>query len=133
MHQQLSQNHLTSFSELTEAEKQPFIDSTMSKLQSTAPAKDLSSVLSSKIDETLHSWVGQQMLMDGIYSYAQPTRTDLQMDGLCDSIVAIVKQFPHLKLRLRVLFNCDIHKKLRPPVWHAFLQNSKSMTQLLSF
>ncbi|KXJ29017.1 uncharacterized protein LOC110252404 [Exaiptasia diaphana] len=117
--QQLTENHVSYFSDLKEPEKILFLDRAGKLVKSSLRHKNLVATVSEKLDQRLN-----ESIMDELVNPSnEKTKTDLMLDSACDSCSALLHKWPDMRTKLFTCFNRPLTPKLRKLIWKMLLSN----------
>ncbi|BFZ18747.1 hypothetical protein BsWGS_21786 [Bradybaena similaris] len=117
--QQLSESHVQYFTDLSEAEKELFMQRAAKALEKGSSSKNLLNKVSSLMDLHLNEQVSKQLLDD----YPSNTRSDLVIEAAEEGAMSLLKRWPDMKSKLHILFNQPLPEPIRQLAWHLFLSN----------
>jgi hypothetical protein len=118
----MSQNHVSHFTDLTEAEKSLLLERAARTLAHSNGGKvyeNLQSKLSYLLDQTVNNQVSKKMLEDN----PMDTKTDLVLETTSEGVISLLRKHPEQKYKLRVFLNQPIPQPVRFLAWQLFLSN----------
>jgi len=119
--QQLAENHISYFSDLSESEKILFLDRAAKLVKESLRHKNLVAKASAKFDQHLSDSI-MDKLMDPLNS---KTKTELVLDSACDASSVLLQKWPDMRTKLFTCFNRPLTPKLRKVIWKMLLVNPK--------
>ncbi|GFO15113.1 hypothetical protein PoB_004161800, partial [Plakobranchus ocellatus] len=119
--QQLTESHVQYFTDLSEAEKELFMQRATKALEGGSTSKNLFSRVSSVMDQQLNDQVSKQLLDD----YPTDTRSDLIVEAAEEGVMSMLKRWPDMKSKLHVCFNQPLAQPVRQLAWHLYLSDPK--------
>ncbi|GFS25981.1 hypothetical protein ElyMa_001702300 [Elysia marginata] len=119
--QQLTESHVQYFTDLSEAEKELFMQRATKALEGGSASKNLFNRVSSVMDQQLNDQVSKQLLDD----YPTDTRSDLIVDAAEEGVMSMLKRWPDMKSKLHVCFNQPLAEPVRQLAWHLYLSDPK--------
>ena len=125
--QQLTESHVSYFSDLTDSEKFLFLDRAAKLVRDGSAHRNLVKKVSNLVDMNLNEDVTQK-LMDPINT---KTKTELLLSEACLASVSLLKRWPDLKSKLYACFNRPLPCELRKAVWKMFLGNHRVRLEYL--
>ena len=119
--QQLTENHVSYFSDLTESEKVLFLDRGAKLVGSSVRHNNLVATVSAKLDQHLN-----ESIMDELMNpLNNKSKTELVLESACDSCSILLQKWPDMKSKLFACFNRPLTPKLRKVIWKMFLSNPR--------
>lgn len=119
--QQLAENHIAYFSDLSESEKILFLDRAAKLVKESLRHKNLVATTSAKLDQHLSESI-MDKLMDPLNS---KTKTELVLESACDACSVLLQKWPDMRTKLFTCFNRPLTSKLRKLMWKMLLVNPK--------
>ncbi|XP_068122465.1 uncharacterized protein [Hyperolius riggenbachi] len=126
--QQMNENNIKFFNDLSETEKIFVLEKAARALQSGAVYNKLAAHISSRLEENLHNYVAQK-LQDG---NIPRNNSDLVASHIEDGVVNILEKRPSMKVKLHALFNQPIPVALRSVTWKLQLSNMKARMEYVT-
>ncbi|CAG5120922.1 unnamed protein product [Candidula unifasciata] len=129
--QQLAESHVQYFTDLSEAEKELFMQRAAKALEKGSSSKYLLNKVSALMDIHLNEQVSKQLLDD----YPSNTRSDLVIEAAEEGAMSLLKRWPDMKCKLHILFNQPLPEPIRQLAWHLYLSNPqirKTYVELLN-
>lgn len=117
--QQLMENHVSYFSDLTDSEKIMFLDRAAKLVRDGSTYKNLVERVSGVLDRNLNEEV-TKTLINPSNKY---TKTQLLLEGASNTSTKLLQRWPDLKTKLYSCFNRPLPKSLRKAVWKICLAN----------
>lgn len=117
--QQLMENHVSYFSDLTDSEKIMFLDRAAKLVRDGSTYKNLVERVSGVLDRNLNEEV-TKTLINPSNKY---TKTQLLLEGTSNTSTKLLQRWPDLKTKLYSCFNRPLPKSLRKAVWKMCLAN----------
>ncbi|KAG8590612.1 hypothetical protein GDO81_006812 [Engystomops pustulosus] len=124
--QQMTENNINFFNDLSETEKIFVLEKAAKALKSGAIYNDLSARISSSLEENILNCVAQEQ-QDGVIP-----RSDVMASHIQDGVINILENRPSMKVKLRALLNQPIPITLRTLAWKLQLSNTKARTEYLT-
>ncbi|XP_073472993.1 uncharacterized protein [Aquarana catesbeiana] len=126
--QQMNENNIKFFNDLSESEKVFVLEKAAKALHSGVTYNKLAGHISSCLEENIYRDVAQELQDVSI-----PTsQSDLVASHIQDGVVSILEKRPTLKVKLHVLFNQPIPAALRALAWKLQLSNTKARMEYLT-
>lgn len=119
--QQLTENHVSYFSDLSESEKILFLDRAAKLVKGSSRHNNLVATASAKLDQHLNEII-MDKLMDPLNS---KTKTELVLESACDACSVLLQKWPDMRTKLFSCFNRPLTPKLRRLIWKMLLANPK--------
>ncbi|XP_018413129.1 PREDICTED: uncharacterized protein LOC108787928 [Nanorana parkeri] len=126
--QQMNENNIRFFNDLSESEKIFVLEKAAKALHSGVTYNKLTGHISSCLEENIYSYVALEQ-QDGSIPRSQ---SDLVASHIQDGLVSILEKRPTLKVKLHVLFNQPIPTALRVLAWKLQLSNTKARMEYLT-
>ncbi|XP_072287142.1 uncharacterized protein [Pyxicephalus adspersus] len=126
--QQMNENNIKLFNDLSESEKIFVLEKAAKALHSGAAYSKLAGHISSCLEENMYNYVVQE-LQDGSIPRSQ---SDMVASHVQDGVVSILEKRPTLKVKLHTLFNKPIPPALRTLAWKLQLSNTKARMEYLT-
>uniref|UniRef100_W5M6U7 Uncharacterized protein n=1 Tax=Lepisosteus oculatus TaxID=7918 RepID=W5M6U7_LEPOC len=131
--QQQTENHVSFFADLSEAEKALFLERAAKAICRGNAHKDVIAHIGSSLENILSGVVAAQMSDSGAVS----TKSDLFQSHVRDGMVNLLHKWPDMKSKLHILFNHSLPSEIRKVAWRLYLSNtkvgSKAMRNVLSY
>ncbi|XP_073421266.1 uncharacterized protein [Dendrobates tinctorius] len=125
--QQMTENNINFFNDLSETEKIFVLEKAAKALKSGAIYSELSARISSSLEENLLSYVAQDQEQDGNIPRRQ---SEVVSSHIQDGVISILESRPCMKVKLHVLLNQPIPVTLRTLTWKLQLSNAKAHLDL---
>ena len=119
--QQLTENHVSYFSDLTDSEKTLFLDRASKLVRNSLRHNNLVATVSAILDQQINEGIMEELMNP---SNKKP-KTELVMDSACDACVDLLQKWPDLRSKLLTCLNRPLPSKLRKVIWEMFLVNPK--------
>ena len=119
--QQLSENHVKHFSDLTDSEKNVFIERAAKLVKGNSAHTRLVSKVSELLDKHLNETVSDELLNP----LNAGTKTDLVLGRACSAAVELLRRWPDLTNKLLTCLNRPLRGDIRRAVWSLILVNPK--------
>ncbi|KAK7088108.1 uncharacterized protein [Littorina saxatilis] len=119
--QQLTQNHVQYFTDLSDAEKELFMQRATKAIEGGAAFQNMYGKVSMLMDQHLNEDVARQLMEDSPLD----TKTDLVVEGAEEGVVSLLKKWPEMKSKLHVCLNQPLAQPIRQLSWRLFLTNPK--------
>ncbi|XP_073526889.1 uncharacterized protein [Phyllobates terribilis] len=124
--QQMTENNINFFNDLSETEKIFVLEKAAKALKSGAIYNELSARISSSLEENILSYVAQEQQDANI-----PRRqSEVVSSHIQDGVVSILESRPCMKGKLHVLLNQPLPVTLRTLIWKLQLSNAKARMDL---
>ncbi|XP_074640694.1 uncharacterized protein LOC141898601 isoform X2 [Tubulanus polymorphus] len=123
--QQLTESHVHQFTDLSESEKELFMERAAKALHGGSAFNMLYGKISSTLDQQLNGEVARQLLEE----FPINTKSDLIVDSAKEGAVSILRKWPEFKYKLHVCLNQALPGRLRELAWKLFLDNPKVRKQ----
>lgn len=117
--QQLTESHVSYFSDLTDSEKIMFLDRAAKLVRDGSSYQKLVAVGSGVLDRNLNEEV-TQTLIDPTNTH---TKTELLLQGSSKAAINLLQRWPDLRSKLFSCLNRPLPADLRKAVWKMFLAN----------
>lgn len=123
--QQLTESHVQYFTDLSEAEKELFMQRATKAIEGGTSYTNLYKKVSVCLDRNLNEEVSRQLLEE------QPigTKSDLIIDFAEDGALSLLKKWPEMKSKLCFCLNQSLPFKVRQLAWRLFLTNTRVRKQ----
>ncbi|XP_066455597.1 uncharacterized protein [Eleutherodactylus coqui] len=126
--QQMTENNINFFNDLSETEKIFVLDKAAKALKSGATYNELSARISASLQENILCNVAQEQQDGNILS----SRSDVVASHIQDGVINILENRPSMKVKLHALLNQPIPLTLRTLVWKLQLSNTKARMEYLT-
>ncbi|XP_069801030.1 uncharacterized protein [Dendropsophus ebraccatus] len=126
--QQMTENNINFFNDLSETEKIFVLEKAAKALKSGAMYKDLSARISSSLEENILEYVAQEQ-PDGNTSRSQ---SDSVASHIQDGVINILENRPSMKVKLHALLNQPLPVTLRTLAWKLQLSNTKARMEYVT-
>lgn len=117
--QQLTESHVSYFSDLTDSEKIMFLDRAAKLVRDGSSYQKLVAMVSAVLDRNLNEEV-TQTLIDPTNTH---TKTQLLLQGASRAAINLLQRWPDLRSKLFACLNRPLPLDLRKAVWKMFLAN----------
>ena len=117
--QQLTESHVSYFSDLTDSEKIMFLDRAAKLVRDGSSYQNLVGRVSGVLDRNLNEEVTQTL----IDSSNKHTKTQLLLQGASNASIKLLQRWPDLRSKLFACLNRSLPNDLRKAVWKMFLAN----------
>lgn len=117
--QQLTESHVSYFSDLTDSEKIMFLDRAAKLVRDGSSYQKLVAMVSAVLDRNLNEEV-TQTLIDPTNTH---TKTQLLLQGASRAAINLLQRWPDLRSKLFACLNRPLPVDLRKAVWKMFLAN----------
>lgn len=117
--QQLTESHVSYFSDLTDSEKIMFLDRAAKLVRDGSSYKKLVAMVSGVLDRNLNEDV-TQTIIDPKNTH---TKTQLLLQGASKAAINLLQRWPDLRSKLFACLNRPLPADLRNAVWKMFLAN----------
>lgn len=117
--QQLTESHVSYFSDLTDSEKIMFLDRAAKLVCDGSSYQKLVGVVSGVLDRNLNEEV-TQTLIDPSNTH---TKAELFLQGASKAAINLLRRWPDLRSKLFACLNRPLPTELRKAVWKMFLAN----------
>jgi len=117
--QQLTESHVSYFSDLTDSEKIMFLDRAAKLVRDGSSYQKLVGRVSGVLDRNLNEEV-TQTLIDPSNKH---TKTQLLLEGASTASIKLLQRWPDLRSKLYACLNRPLPETLRKAVWKMFLAN----------
>ena len=117
--QQLTESHVSYFSDLTDSEKIMFLDRAGKLVRDSSSYQKLVGVVSGVLDRNLNEDV-TQTLIDPSNTH---TKAELFLQGASEAAINLLQRWPDLRSKLFACLNRPLPAELRKAVWKMFLAN----------
>ncbi|XP_078080693.1 uncharacterized protein LOC144501160 isoform X2 [Mustelus asterias] len=121
--QQLAENHVDSFTDLSASEKALLVERAANIIH-TANAHR---VLMNRINSSLEEQIGYHLTGKTLQTQSEPLLSHVQ-----DGVVTLLQKWPDMKSKLHVLFNHPLPPDLRKIAWSLYLSNKKARLEYIS-
>ncbi|KAL8614022.1 hypothetical protein ACOMHN_023257 [Nucella lapillus] len=126
--QQLTQNHVQYFTDLSDAEKELFMQRATKAIEGGAAFQSMFGKVSMLMDQHMNEDVSRQLMEDS----PMDTKTDLVIEGAEEGVVSLLKKWPEMKSKLHVSLNQPLALPIRQLSWRLFLSNPKARKNYMS-
>ncbi|XP_044139681.1 uncharacterized protein LOC122930386 [Bufo gargarizans] len=126
--QQMTENNINFFNDLSETEKIFVLDKAAKAVKSGTTYSELSARISSSLEENILSYVAQEQ-RDGVIPRSQ---SHVVASHIQDGVINILENRPSMKVKLHALLNQPIPDTLRTLAWKLQLANTKARMEYLS-
>nr|XP_015222949.1 PREDICTED: uncharacterized protein LOC107079926 isoform X1 [Lepisosteus oculatus] len=126
--QQQTENHVSFFADLSEAEKALFLERAAKAICRGNAHKDVIAHIGSSLENILSGVVAAQMSDSGAVS----TKSDLFQSHVRDGMVNLLHKWPDMKSKLHILFNHSLPSEIRKVAWRLYLSNTKARMDYLT-
>ncbi|XP_059163173.1 uncharacterized protein LOC131946430 [Physella acuta] len=120
--QQLTESHVQYFTDLSDAEKELFMQRATKALEGGSSSKNLFTKVSSVMDQRLNDEVSQQLMDDN----PTGTKSDLVVESAHEGVISLLKRWPDMKSKLHICFNQPLVEPLRQLAWQLYLSNPRA-------
>ena len=117
--QQLTESHVSYFSDLTDSEKIMFLDRAAKLVRDGSSYQNLVGKVSGVLDRNLNEDVTQTIIDPS----NRHTKTQLLLDGASTASIKLLQKWPDLRTKLYACLNRPLPNNLRKAVWKMFLAN----------
>ncbi|KAJ7387376.1 hypothetical protein OS493_004370 [Desmophyllum pertusum] len=117
--QQLTESHVSYFSDLTDSEKIMFLDRAAKLVRDGSSYQKLVAIVSGVLDRNLNEEVTQTV----IHPSNTHTKTQLLLHGASKASINLLQRWPDLRSKLFACLNRPLPAELRKAVWKMFLAN----------
>ncbi|XP_067670758.1 uncharacterized protein [Haliotis asinina] len=119
--QQLTESHVQYFTDLSEAEKELFMERATKAIEGGSVFSALSRKVSSMTDQHLNEDVAKQLMDD----FPLSTKSDLVINSAEEGALSLLRRWPEMKAKLHVCFNQPLPEAIRQLAWRLYLNNPK--------
>ncbi|XP_078339182.1 uncharacterized protein LOC111132265 isoform X4 [Crassostrea virginica] len=119
--QQLTESHVQYFSDLSEAEKELFMQRATKALEGGTSYNNLMKKVSILMDQSLNEEVSRQLLEES----PMDTKSDLIIENAEEGALSLLKKWPDMKEKLHVCLNQPLPPPLRQLAWRLHLSDTK--------
>ncbi|XP_031550753.1 uncharacterized protein LOC116288150 [Actinia tenebrosa] len=126
--QQLTENHVSYFSDLTDSEKILFLDRASKLVRTSFRHSNLVARVSAILDQQINDGIMEELMNP---SNKKP-KTELVLDSASDACADLLKKWPDLRSKLLTCLNRPLPLKLRKVIWEMFLLNPKIRDEYLN-
>ncbi|XP_029467174.1 uncharacterized protein LOC115096549 isoform X2 [Rhinatrema bivittatum] len=126
--QQMNENHVGFFTDLSETEKTFILEKATRTIQGGDLYHALKAHISTCLEEQLYGFVAQEM-QDGCLL---KNKSELVMSNVRNGMMYLLEKRPDMKGKLHVLFNQHLPASLRRLIWRLYLSNTKTRMEYLS-
>ncbi|XP_069136480.1 uncharacterized protein [Argopecten irradians] len=123
--QQLTESHVQYFTDLSEAEKELFMERATAAIEGGGIYTNLSKKVSVLLDQHLNEEVSRQLLEDAPVG----TKSDLIIENAEEGSLSMLKKWPDMKNKLNICLNQALPPPLRQVAWRLYLTNNKVRKQ----
>lgn len=117
--QQLTESHVSYFSDLTDSEKIMFLDRAAKLVRNGSSYQKLVGRVSGVLDRNLNEEVTQTLIDPS----NKRTKTQLLLEGASTASIKLLQRWPDLRSKLYACLNRPLPENLRKAVWKMFLAN----------
>lgn len=117
--QQLTESHVSYFSDLTDSEKIMFLDRAAKLVRDGSSYQKLVGVVSGVLDRNLNEEVTQTLIDPS----NTRTKAELFLQGASKAAINLLQRWPDLRSKLFACLNRPLPTELRKAVWKMFLAN----------
>ncbi|XP_072326152.1 uncharacterized protein [Scyliorhinus torazame] len=121
--QQLAENHVEFFTDLSASEKALLVE----RAAKTIDRGNAHRVLMNRINSSLEQQIGNHLTSKTLQIQNEPVFSHVQ-----DGVVTLLHKWPDMKSKLHVLFNHVLPPDLRTFTWRLYLSNTKARLEYLS-
>ncbi|KAK3083788.1 hypothetical protein FSP39_003216 [Pinctada imbricata] len=125
--QQLTESHVQYFSDLSEAEKELFMQRATKALEGGSAYTNLYKKVSVLMDQNLNEEVSRQLLEDA----PMDTKSDLIIENAEEGALSLLRKWPDMKDKLHICLNQPLPLPLRQTAWRLHLNNSRVRKQYI--
>ncbi|KAH3885194.1 uncharacterized protein LOC127839191 [Dreissena polymorpha] len=125
--QQLTESHVQYFSDLSEAEKELFMQRATKAIENGSAYNNLYKKCSVLLDQNLNEEVSRQLLEE----HPIGTKSDLVIDFAEDGALSLLTKWPDMKSKLCFCLNQPLPFKVRQLAWRLYLTNTKVRKQYI--
>ncbi|XP_021371343.1 uncharacterized protein LOC110461920 isoform X2 [Mizuhopecten yessoensis] len=119
--QQLTESHVQYFTDLSEAEKDLFMERATAAIEGGGIFTNLSKKVSVLLDQHLNEEVSRQLLEDAPVG----TKSDLIIENAEEGSISMLKKWPDMKNKLNICLNQALPLPLRMVAWRLYLVNNR--------
>lgn len=119
--QQLTESHVQYFSDLSEAEKELFMQRATKALEGGTSYNNMMKKVSVVMDQSLNEEVSRQLLEES----PMDTKSDLIIESAEEGTLSLLKKWPDMKEKLQVCLNQPLPTQLRQVAWRLYLSDTK--------
>ncbi|XP_052072287.1 uncharacterized protein LOC127710461 isoform X4 [Mytilus californianus] len=119
--QQLTQSHVQYFSDLSEPEKELFMERATQAIKGGTVYNGLCKKVSVITDQSLNEDVSRQLLEES----PMDTKTDLVIESAEEGALSLLKKWPDMKNKLYICLNQPLPLHIRQLTWRLYLSNTK--------
>lgn len=117
--QQLTESHVSYFSDLTDSEKIMFLDRAAKLVRDGSSYRNLTGKVSRVLDQNLNEEVTQKVVDPS----NKQTKTELLLQEASSASFQLLQRWPALRTKLFACLNRPLPKDLRNAIWKMFLAN----------
>ncbi|XP_073256892.1 uncharacterized protein [Porites lutea] len=117
--QQLTESHVSYFSDLTDSEKIMFLDRAAKLVRDGSSYRNLTGKVSRVLDQNLNEEVTQKVVDPS----NKQTKTELLLQEASSASIQLLQRWPALRTKLFACLNRPLPKDLRKAIWKMFLAN----------
>ncbi|VDI26236.1 Hypothetical predicted protein [Mytilus galloprovincialis] len=125
--QQLTQSHVQYFSDLSEPEKELFMERATQAIKGGTVYNGLCKKVSVITDQSLNEDVSRQLLEES----PMDTKTDLVIESAEEGALSLLKKWPDMKNKLYICLNQPLPLHIRQLTWRLYLSNTKVRKQYI--
>ncbi|XP_043910459.1 uncharacterized protein LOC122787678 [Protopterus annectens] len=126
--QLLSESHVSSFTDLSEDEKNLILERASKTIHTGSSYKVLMDHINSILEEQLSTCISQERKESNILK----PKSQMILSHVYDAMVSLLEKSPHMKSKLHDLFNNPLPSDLRGIAWKLFLSNIKVRMEYLT-
>ncbi|KAK6184233.1 hypothetical protein SNE40_002067 [Patella caerulea] len=119
--QQLTESHVQYFTDLSEPEKELFMQRATKAIEGGSVSKNVAGKVTNLLDQHLNNDVAKQLLED----YPVDTKSDLIIEGAEEGALSLLKKWPEFKSKLHICLNQPLPLTIRQLAWRLYLSNAK--------
>ncbi|KAK3591534.1 hypothetical protein CHS0354_031646 [Potamilus streckersoni] len=119
--QQLTESHVQYFSDLSEAEKELFIQRATKAIDGGTAYSSLYKKVSLILDQNMNEDVSRALLEDAPFG----TKSDLIVERAEEGSLSLLKKWPDMKAKLYHCLNQPLTVQIRQLAWKLYLSNTK--------
>jgi hypothetical protein len=119
--QQLTENHVSYFSDLTDSEKILFLDRASKLVRTSLRHGNLVARVSSILDQQINEDIIEELMSPS----NTKSKTELVLDSACDACSNLLQKWPDMRNKLLSCLNRSLPPKLRKVIWEMFLADPK--------
>ncbi|XP_041349951.1 LOW QUALITY PROTEIN: uncharacterized protein LOC121369143 [Gigantopelta aegis] len=119
--QQLTESHVQYFTDLSDAEKELFMQRATKAIEGGSMFRTLFGKVSTLMDQYLNEDVARQLMEE----YPLDTKSDLIIEGAEEGAVSLLRRWPEMKVKLHICLNQPLPANIRALGWRLYLNNPK--------